>query len=382
VLLLFVTAVAGARPDAAQKLTASDEQGAGAFGYSVAFSGDSNTLLVGGFNDGIGLGAAWIFKPTGSTWSQQGSKLIAPEEHGAGWFSQGIALSDDGTTVLVGVPQENANTGTARIFVRKPSGYEQQAELNTGGDQDALGLSVALSGDGRTALVGAPKHNLLVGGAYLFTRSGSSWRRQPILTGRDELRNGEFGLAVALSEDGKTAAIGGPSDDSGIGAVWTFTRSGSRWIPGPKIVPPDELGRSEFGYSVALSADGRTLLAGGFRDRDVAGAVWVYTRTGPGWIEQKKITVPVARPDTSFGFSVALSHDGTTALVGGPGIKGASGAAWLYRRVGTAWRQRAKWSGPKGAGLGYGVALSADGTLAALGAPNDGAGAGSVLLER
>jgi hypothetical protein len=382
VLLAGAGGATGGR-QAAQRLTASDEQGAGAFGYSVAFSGDAQTLLVGGYKDGLGLGAAWIFKPSASSWSQQGSKLIAPDEHGTGWFGQGVALSDDGQTVLVGIPQENANTGTARIFVRTPSGYVQQAELNSGGDQDALGLSVALSGEGNVALVGAPKHNLLVGGAYVFTRTGSTWHREPtVLAGRGELRNGEFGLAVAMSDDGTTAAVGGPSDDSGSGAVWTFNRSGARWVPGPKLVPHDEDGKAEFGYSVALSADGRTMLVGGFRDRAVRGAAWVYTRTGAGWQEQAKLTSPTTAPEASFGFSVALSHDGSAALLGGPGGKGGSGAAWLFRRTGAAWKQRAAWSGTPGAGLGYGVALSPDGTLAAIGAPNDAAGAGAVLLER
>jgi hypothetical protein len=378
---VLVTAGASAGPQVAQTLTAADEQGAGEFGYSIAFSGDSQTLLVGGYKDGLGLGAAWVFARSGSGWAQQGPKLIAPDEHGTGWFGQSIALSHDGNTALIGIPQENANTGTARIFVRSGSSWQQQAELNTGGQQDALGLSVALSGDGNTALLGAPKHNLIVGGAYVFTRTGTKWRREPIvLTGRGEQRNGEFGLAVALSEDGKVAAIGGPSDNSGTGAVWIFTHSGSRWVPGPKLTPADEIGRAEFGYTVALSADGRTLLAGGFRDNDVAGAAWVYNRTAAGWKETAKLTVPGARAEASFGFSAALARSGDAALLGGPGANDGSGSAWLFRRVGAKWVRRATWAGDAGDGLGYGVALSADGKLVALGAPNARAGAGAVLL--
>ena len=69
------------------KLTASDEAGPGDFGASVALSWDGSTALIGGPTDspgtdavgnGTNVGAAWVFKRTGSTWSQQGSKLTGP----------------------------------------------------------------------------------------------------------------------------------------------------------------------------------------------------------------------------------------------------------------------------------------------------------------
>src|SRR5438067_1378463 len=105
-------------------------------------------------------------------------------EDGEGWFGQSVALSADGSTAVVGIPQENANTGTARIFTRSGSGWKQQAELNGGGAEDALGLSVALSADGNTALLGAPKRNEVLGGAYVFVRDDDKWKQQgAILSG-------------------------------------------------------------------------------------------------------------------------------------------------------------------------------------------------------
>ncbi len=64
----------------------------------------------------------------------------------------------------------------------------------------------------------------------MFTRSGSTWTQQGAkLTGADESAKGEFGFSVALSSDGNTAPIGGPFDESGKGAAWVFTRTGSIW---------------------------------------------------------------------------------------------------------------------------------------------------------
>src|SRR4029079_13470514 len=84
------------------KLTANDEQGAANLGIRVALAGDGSTALIGGWSDDHGLGAAWVFTRTGSTWTQQGQKLTANDERGAGTFGGGVALSEDGDTALIG----------------------------------------------------------------------------------------------------------------------------------------------------------------------------------------------------------------------------------------------------------------------------------------
>ena len=95
-----------------------------------------------------------------------------------------------------------------------------------------------------TALIGGPDDNSLVGAAWVFTRSGATWTQQgPKLTGSDETGAGEFGTSVALSADGNTALIGGPSDNDRLGAAWVFTRSGSTWTQqGAKLTGSGETG--------------------------------------------------------------------------------------------------------------------------------------------
>ena len=66
---------------------------------------------------------------------------------------------------------------------------------------------------------------------------------------------------MALSADGNTALIGGPSDSGDVGAAWVFTRSGSTWTQqGPKLTGERRDRRAVFGSSVALSSDGNTAL--------------------------------------------------------------------------------------------------------------------------
>ena len=102
-----------------------------------------------------------------------------------------------------------------------------------------LGFSVALSSDGSTVLVGAPGDNSNAGAAWVFTRSGGAWTEQAKLVadctsgcaneGMGEDSGGNFGISVALSSDGSTALIGAPNDDSNAGTAWVFTRSGNAW---------------------------------------------------------------------------------------------------------------------------------------------------------
>ena len=64
----------------------------------MALSADGNTALIGGPGDNGGVGAAWVFTRSGSTWTQQGAKLTGKEEAGAGEFGKSVALSAEGST--------------------------------------------------------------------------------------------------------------------------------------------------------------------------------------------------------------------------------------------------------------------------------------------
>src|SRR5260370_1351688 len=88
---------------------------------------------------------------------------------------------------------------------------------------------------------------------------------------------------------------------------------------GPKLVGTLPVGSSEQGFSVALSADGDTAIGGRPSD-DLNGAAWVFTRSRGVWTQQgDKLVGSGAVLDAAQGRSVALSADGNTAIVGGPG---------------------------------------------------------------
>ena len=307
-------------------------------------------LLGAAIPDGLANGSASLF--------QQGPKLAGGEEEsGAGRFGRSVALSADGNTALVGAPRDSGEVGAVWVFTRTGSTWTRQAKL-AGGDEESgagrFGRGVALSADGNTALIGAPNGGS-GGAAWVFTRSGSTWTQQAKLTGAGESGNGWFGQSVALSADGDTALIGGYVDHSDTGAAWVFERSGAgasaTWEQqGAKLTGGEESGEGEFGWSVALSAEGDTALIGGRKDDGGIGAAWVFTRTGSGagasWAQQSaKLTGGGEESgEGEFGQSVALSAEGDTALIGGYHDDSDDGAAWVFARsgsgAGASWAQQ------------------------------------------
>ena len=367
------------------KLTASDETGAAGFG-AVALSADGRIALIGGGDDDNGAGAAWIFERSGASWSQLGSKLTLSGESAPRSFGRAVAISaGGGTAALAGVGGDGA--GAVWIFTRVGSTWTQTAKLipNDATGRSSFGVRVALSDDGSTLLVGGNQDAGGIGAVWVFARSGSAWIQQgPKLTANDEQGAAGFGIRVSLAGDGRTALIGGWNDDGGVGAAWVFRRSGSTWTQqGQKLTANDERGAGAFGGSVALSANGDTALIGAEQDNNDLGAAWIFTRAGSTWKQHgSKLTASGETGNGWFGKTVALSADATLALIGGHVDNAETGAAWVFARTGTAWTQQ----GPKltgrgeiGAGaFGFKLALSANGETALIGGIDDNQSVGAV----
>jgi hypothetical protein len=367
----------------------------GRFGFSIALSADGATALVGAPADNGFAGAAWVFTRVGPTWTQQGPKLTvndatdaeegercAAEVNECG-FGRSVALSADGDTALIGAPRANEAQGAAWVFIRSGSTWSQFGAKLTGSDEAAgrgsFGRSVALSGDGATALVGAPRDSGGRGAAWAFARSASGFLAQGSrLTGADELGAGFFGRSVALSSDGSTGLIGGPGDDHYAGAVWALARVGGELATqGAKLTGgSEEVGKGRFGNSVALSADATTGLVGARSDAEDLGAVWALVRNGSSWSQQgPKLTPTGELGEGQFGYATSLSADGSTALIGAPHDDAPVGAAWTFTRSGGRWAQQAELrpggEESRGAAFGMGLALSADASTALIGAPHE-----------
>jgi hypothetical protein len=325
------------------KLVGTGAVGQGGQGFSGALSADGTTAIVGGPYDSSNIGAAWIYSRNGTVWTQQGNKLVGTGAVGSAVQGVSVALSADGNTAIVGGSHDNSSTGAAWVYSRSGGVWTQQGNklVGTGAVGIAYeGSSVALSGDGNTAVVGGPYDNSSTGAAWVYSRSGGVWTQQGSkLVGAGAVGQPGQGFSVALSADGNAVIVGGFGDNSYIGAAWVFGRNGTVWTQqGNKLVGTGAVGVARQGHSVAISADGNNAIVGGPYDNSYIGAAWVYRRGGTVWSQQgNKLVGTAAMGHPEQGFSVALSADGNTAIAGGIADNRVTGAAWVHSRSGGVW---------------------------------------------
>ena len=404
-------------------IKASNSGGSDMFGLSLSLSRDGNTLAVaapweasaatgvnGNQNDDSipQAGAVYVFTRAGGAWSQQayikasntGRKGTGDDIEGD-QFGFSLSLSGDGRTLAVGAVSEDSN---------------------------AIGIDGAQNNDTAAS----------AGAVYVFVRNGATWTQQAYLKGSNNEAGDLFGYGVGLSDEGNSLAVAGYDEDgsgrsvnapddnagNGTGAIYAFDRRGGTWRQTGYFKGSRSQRNDALGYTVAISGDGNTIAAGTAEESclngginpsgcdidtfppDLAagsvGAVYVWARNGASWVEQAFLKA--SNPDLEDWFAVrlAINGDGSRVVVGAPmedsaanGVNGPqdddsaedSGAAYVYGRAGTTWRQLAYVKSSNTASydeFGGSVAISADGRTVLAGArmKDEGAGAAYAFAVR
>lgn len=286
-----------------------------------------------------------------SAWAQSSLEQLLPVDGATDdWFGFAVSLSSNGYTALVGSygdDDNGLNSGSAYIFTRDAvTGVwtEQEKLLPADGQPgDSFGSSVSLSSTGNTALVGA-RGDSNRGSAYVFTRDAvtGAWTEQQKFRGNYGPGGNRFGWSVSLSSTGDTALVGDGNDDSptdsGSAYVWTRDAVTGLWTFRAKLLHSDRSAYDWFGRSVSLSSNGDTALVGASGDDDNglnSGSAYIFTRdavTG-AWAEQEKLLPADSAAVAEFGWSVSLSSNGDTAIIGArrdDGNGAESGSAYFY----------------------------------------------------
>jgi hypothetical protein len=430
--------------------------------WQHAVSADGNTLVVGarwedsdgsqGSNAAPDSGAVYVYTRSGVSWMQQ-AYLKASNSEADDMFGAAVALSADGNTLVVGAPGEDstatnvggsqtnnslASSGAAYVFRRNASTWTQHAYIkasNTGAG-DTFGVSVALSGDGNTLAVGATKEDSSadnVGGSqdsnnassagavYVYALSGTMWATQAYIKASNSDAGDLFGMALALSTDGNTLAVGATDEDSsatGIGgnqidnsasaagAAYVYARTGTSWASQAYVKASNTGATDRFGLSLSLSGDGNTLVVGansedssatgingnsGDNSSGNSGAAYVYTRSAGSWSVHTYLKAPNTDVGDCFGQSVALSSNGSMLAVGAigedsgaTGVDGimndesaeGSGAVFTYGLVNGSFRLHnyVKASNTEAGDIFGHVALSSDGATLVVTASGESSG--------
>jgi len=296
-----------------------------------AYLGLVATGTVGGIA-GVTPGAGHTTRSAQVTQLTQQAKLAAADQDVEDAFGGAVALASDGKTALLGASEdEDPNgfgAGSAYVFARNDDGWHQQAKFaaNDGDKRDGFGDTVALASDGTTAILGAPEDGDSAGSAYVFERNGDEWRQQAKLTASDGDEGDLLGSSVTLAGDGTTALVGAPEDEDpggeSAGSTYVFARNGDGWHQQAKLAASDGDEGDLLGSSVTLAGDGTTALVGAPRDEDPngdrAGSAYVFARNGDGWRQQTKLVASDGIAGDAFGKSVAMAGGGETVLLGAP----------------------------------------------------------------
>jgi cysteine-rich repeat protein len=310
------------------------------FGVSVALSDDGETLVVGANGEDSAAtfvggdqtdnsvpqaGAVYVFAREGASWSQQAYLKSFNPSAGA-LFGSAVALSGDGNTLAVSAPREDVyqqDSGAIYVFARNdgvwsPQGYLKASAPVTDG---RIGARLALSNDGNTLAATDTLYQQYVdtGTFYVFARVGDEWSQQ-LARSADFMAGYGHGYCgdVALSGDGNILAVG--SWDG----VEMYVRDGDSWSlqQGPFLGSQAGYLR-RFGVSVSLSDDGDTLAVGelgeGVGEGLDPGKVYVFARAGQSWVEHSLLALPNPSLRDRFGVSVSLAGDGKSLAIGAIG---------------------------------------------------------------
>jgi hypothetical protein len=382
---------------------------------------------------GPNSGAAYVFVRSGTNWTQQ-AYLKASNGKTENGFGGAVAISGD--TIVIGASGEtnrpvvngNTNGGAAYVFVRSGTNWTEQAWLkaSNGGTGDEFGGAVAISSD--TIVIGARNEDSAAtgtngsqnnndapdaGAAYVFVRNGTNWSQEAYLKPSNTGLEDRFGAAVAISGD--TVVVGARYEDSSArgvnenenndaaansGAAYVFVRTGTNWSQQAYLKASNADAGDFFGDSVAV--DGDTVVAGAAGESSrarqvngnqtdnsalIAGAAYVFTRSGTNWSQQAYLKAFNGGGEDFFGTSVGVSGDTIVVGASGENSDGTNpwivntfyaGAAYVFVRSGTNWTHHAflKASNPGGGPQGlhfdsFGLAVAVSGDTVAAGLWDD-----------
>ena len=304
-----------------------------------------------------------------------------------------VALSSDGSTIVVGMPGDDSaatgvdgdatdnsavDSGAVIVYARiAPTAWVFQAYIKSSNSEagDLFGSSVSLSGDGSLLAISAP------------------------------------------AEDGGSSNINGDQADNSLpesGAVYLFSRDmDGMWTQTDYIKASNPDSGDNFGHTLALADDGLSLLVGAPEEgsaatgvngsqldnsRTSSGAAYVLTQDGAGsWSHHSYLKASNTDLGDRFGHSVTIDNDGNTIAIGAKDEDGAatgvngddtlngisgSGAAYVFEQDGIGdWSQTAyiKTNNPDDSDIfGWSVSLSGDGLTLATGAPNESSSATGI----
>jgi len=391
-------------------------------GMSVAISDDGTTIVFGGAAGKSNCKVA-VYKLVGTAWQQRGPLLSAPTNANES-FGACVAISGNGNVVAVSSPDYNANStstnpnGAVRLYEYREvdNVWVQVGNTIIGDRTERLGMhdgTVSLNVDGTILAVGAPYYTKYIdssiythyGRVKIYKLNSNTWSPHGGTTDGKGIisvsnRYDYFGYAIKLSSDGTRIAISAPGNNGNEnnvrlrnwldvffyrrwwvrdywgdnrGAIRVFSLNGTSWEQlGSTIYgsPYEEIGRT-----LSLSGNGTTL-AYSARKTSTNTVVRVNRLVDQTW-KQLGLDISSGSNSNDFGASIALSANGTIVAISAPDSSSSltgkpSGRVTLFGLSGSSWfRVADNIDGTYNASEDFGasIGLSSGGTRLIVGSP-------------
>jgi hypothetical protein len=335
------------------------------FGSAVTVALNGSTLIAASGVPNIATDPhveIWKSLNNGQSWTISQSISCCPIPPTLQTTPFNVAFSDSGRTMLIGKPGSTGGTNSdgATLYFDSNGLYLSTTLDLTSQNLPTNGMSVALSGDGTYAFVGAyDGTNGVVSYTYIpgsppIPKSISITALQP--------------YSLATNTDGSTLVIG---TGSKVLVYTAFSYDNSPPTITQTILPT--LGETKtFGLSVSLTRDGSVLAIGSC-------GYGVYIYSSSNFVTPSQIlTLPYV---TYFGCNVDLSDDGKRLIVGSQNnISLSNGFVYPYQRSGGVFTLENNQLSPPTASYSYGgggvsvVNQALDYGIVLVGGPSSGAG--------
>jgi uncharacterized repeat protein (TIGR02543 family) len=190
-------------------------------GRSVAINEGGNTIVAGAPGHNYNSGLAFVYTKSGVTWSS--GVMIAPQEPSYEAFGRSVSIS--GSTIMVGAPDNNNYCGAAYVFTPDGTGWSQRQKLTPGGthQEEQFGHAISIRAD-ETAIASIYR-DYEHGAVYVYTTSSGTWGLQELIIASDRQRKDYFGSSVGIGSGTVIVGAKGWPNDAGNGAVYIYGSS-------------------------------------------------------------------------------------------------------------------------------------------------------------
>jgi flagellin-like hook-associated protein FlgL len=317
-------------------------------------------------------GVVQTYQKSGGEWVQKGNSIsgLTSDDN----FGDEVILNSDGNILFVAHPNLNSggpSPGAVTAYKWNGSAWLSMGNTITAGL--GTGNSIAIDSSGEKIAVLSSRNNAF-DVVRTYDWNGSNWQLTGEIITDENMFQNSGRTSLSMSNDGNVFVIGSPRKDK----IGVYDRVNGNWIiRGSEFNNGQNSDHS--GWSVDISSDGDTVVIGSpdiNQPSNSKGSVSVHDWNGSEWIMRGGFLPEPDQSENQVGYIVAISSNGNSVAYSGPN----RGYGWVKISDwnGTEWASRGELltdtSRPRGEAFGRTLDLSADGVSLAVGDPSYNSG--------